>query len=92
MKAVLATGAHFDPIELYRVVGIQMQIEALEKEGGVHAIRGCDAAARRLIDPVFEAKDACGAADELYGATCPVYSVCVRSVQETKGEGENAYC
>lgn len=92
MEAVLATGAHFDPIELYRVVGIQMQIEALEKEGGVHAIRGRDAAAGRLIDPVFEAEDACGAADELYGATCAVYSVGVRSVQEIKGEGENAYC
>ena len=84
MKTVLAAGAHFDPIELYGVVGIEMEIEALEKEGGVHAIRGCDGAGDGGVVPVLEAKDAGGTADVLYGAACTVDCVRVGRVLESE--------
>ena len=63
MKTVFASGAHFYTIELYGVVGVQMVIEALEKEGGVHAIGRRYGACARSIGPVLKAEDACGAAD-----------------------------
>ena len=40
MKAVFTVRACFDAIELDGIVCVQMEVEALEKEGGVHAIWG----------------------------------------------------
>ena len=91
MKAVLAAGAHFYTVELYGVVCIQMKVEALEKEGGVHAVGRRDGAGHRLVDPVFKAEDTCRAADELYGAACPVDGIGVRWILEFEGEGGGAW-
>ena len=90
MKAVLATGTHFNPIELYGVVCVQVEIEALEKERDVHAIGGCYAAADRLVDPVLKAEDARGTAYILYGAGGAVNSVRIGGILKIEGEDRGA--
>lgn len=92
MKAVLATGAHFHAIELYGIVGVQVEIEALEKEGGVHAIWGRDGASHGLVDPILKAEDARGAADVLYGAGVAINRIRIGGILELEGEGRGASC
>ena len=87
MKAVLATGAHFHAIELYGIVSVQMEIEALEKEGGVHAIWGRDGTGHGLVVPILKAKDARGTADKEYGTGGAVNRIGVGRILELEGEG-----
>ena len=89
MKAVFAARAHFDAIELYGIVGVQMKIEALEKEGGIHAIGGSQGACYGGIVPVLEAEDARRAAYGLYGATCTVDGIGIGRFEKHEGEGED---
>lgn len=88
MKTVFAAGAHFDAAELYGVVGVEMKVETLKKQGGVHAIWGCDSAGGGGVNPVLKAKDTSWAADVLYGAGRAVNGVGVGRVLEIKGEGD----
>lgn len=92
MKAVVTPGTHFDAVELDGIVGVEMEIEALKKERGVHAIGGCDGAAGGGVGPVLEAEDACGAADVLDGGTCAVDGIRVGGIEEIQGEGARIVC
>ena len=86
MEAVVAAGAHFDAIELDGIVGVEMEIEALKKEGGIHAIWGCDGAGGGVVDPVLEAEDARGTADTLDGGACAVDGIRVGGIEEIQRE------
>ena len=92
MKTVFAAGTHFDAVELYGAVGVQVEIEALEKEGGVHAIGGYDNAGDRGVDPVLEAENPSGTADILDSAGGAVDGVRVGRILEVEQEGGAARC
>ena len=86
MKAVLATGTHFHAIELYRIIGVQVEIEALEKECGVHAVGGRDGASHGIVDRILKAKNPSGATDELYGAGDAINRIRIGGILELEGE------
>ena len=88
MKAVFAAGAHFDAVELYGIIGVEMKVETLKKERGVHAIWGCDSAGGGGVNPVLKAKDTSWGVDLLYSAGRAVNGIGVRRVLEIKGEGD----
>ena len=68
-----------------------MEVEALEKQGGVHAVGRYQHPSHGGVDPVLKAEDTCRTADELYGAACPINRIGVRCILEIEGEGCGAW-